>query len=63
MVIIPSVVVPIVLLVALLLVVFIGNSMKKKGSMSESAYQGLVTVASLIVTLVALVVMYLRMKR
>lgn len=54
-------IVPIILLAALLVIVISGNSMKKKGSMSESTYQNLVSVSSLIVTLAALVVMYLRM--
>ncbi|MEK7403430.1 MAG: hypothetical protein AABZ80_13830 [Gemmatimonadota bacterium] len=55
-------IVPIILLAALLVVVFAGNSMKKKGSMSEAAYQNLVSASSVIVTLVALAVMYMRIR-
>lgn len=55
-------IVPIVLLVALVAVVLIANSRKKKGAMSESAYQTLVSVCSIIVTVAALVVMYMRIR-
>ena len=54
--------VPVIMLIALIVVVIGGNSMKKKGSMSESAYQNLVSVASVIVTVAALAVVYLRMR-
>lgn len=54
--------VPIILLAALLVVVISGNSMKKKGSMTESTYQTLVSVSSVLVTVAALVIMYLRMR-
>ena len=54
--------VPVILLATLVVVVYAGNSMKKKGSMTESAYQSLVSVASVTVTAAALVTMYLRLK-
>ena len=54
--------VPIVLLVVLLVIVLSANSMKKKGSMTESAYQTLVSVCSVAVTIAALVVLFLRIK-
>jgi hypothetical protein len=54
--------VPVILLAALLVVVFIGNSMKKKGSMSESAYQNLVSASSVVVTIAALAVLYMRIR-
>lgn len=55
-------IVPIILLAALLIIVISGNTMKKKGAMTESAYQNLVSVSSITVTIVALVVMYLRIR-
>lgn len=55
-------IVPIILLAVLLVVVISGNSMKKNGSMSESAYQNLVSVSSVVVTVAALVVMYMRIR-
>ena len=54
--------VPVGLLAVLLIIVISGNSMKKKGSMSESAYQSLVSVSSIVVTIAALVVMYMRIR-
>jgi hypothetical protein len=58
----PMFIVPIVLLLALIVVVISGNSMKKKGSMSENAYQNMVSVSSIIVTIAALAIVYLRMR-
>lgn len=55
-------IVPIVLLIALVVIVISGNSMKKKGSMSESAYQNLVSISSIVVTIAALVIVYMRMR-
>ena len=55
-------IIPIVLLAALLVVVLGANSMKKKGSMTESAYQNLVSVVSIVVTLAALILLYTRLK-
>ncbi|HJQ18982.1 MAG TPA: hypothetical protein VJ867_01450 [Gemmatimonadaceae bacterium] len=54
--------VPIVLLLALIVVVLSANSMKKKGSLTESGYQTLVSVCSIIVTVAALTVMFLRLR-
>ncbi|HEX7939581.1 MAG TPA: hypothetical protein VF483_11390 [Gemmatimonadaceae bacterium] len=53
---------PVILLLALVVVVISGNSMKKKGSMSESAYQSLISITSLIVTIAALAIVYLRLR-
>jgi hypothetical protein len=55
-------IVPIILLAVLLVVVISANSMKKKGTMTESAYQNLVSVCSIIVTIAALIVMFVRMR-
>jgi len=55
-------IVPIVLLAVLLVIVISANSMKKKGTMTESAYQTLVSVCSIIVTIAALFVMFVRMR-
>lgn len=54
--------VPIILLAVLLVVVISANSMKKKGTMTEQAYQTLVSVSSIIVTIAALSVLFLRMR-
>ena len=56
------IVLPITLLAALLVVVIGGNSMKKKGKMSESAYQTLISVCSVIVTIAAVAVLFVRMR-
>ena len=53
---------PIVLLGVLLVIVFGANSMKKKGQLSESGYQNLLSVASIFVTIVALLLLYLRLR-
>jgi len=55
-------IVPIILLAALFVVMWAANSMKKKGSMTESAYQTLISVCSIIVTIAALTVMFVRMR-
>ena len=55
-------IVPIILLAVLLVIVISANSMKKKGSMTESAYQTLVSVCSIIVTIAALLVLFLRLR-
>jgi cbb3-type cytochrome oxidase subunit 3 len=55
-------IVPIALLGVLVLVVFIANSQKKKGAMSEAAYNTLVSVASIIVTIAALIFLFLRLR-
>lgn len=55
-------IVPIILLAVLLVVVISANSMKKKGTMSEQAYGTLVSVSSIIVTVAALVVLFLRLR-
>lgn len=55
-------IVPIILLVVLLAIVLSANSMKKKGTMTESAYQMLVSVCSIIVTIAALVFLFVRVR-
>ena len=55
-------IVPVVLLAALLVVVIGANSMKKKGTLTESGYQTLISVTSIIVTIAALVVMFVRIR-
>jgi hypothetical protein len=50
------------LLAVLLVVLISANSMKKKGTMSESAYQTLISVSSVIVTIAALAIMFVRMR-
>ena len=53
---------PLLLLGALIVIVMTANSMKKKGTMTESTYQMLVSVASIIVTVAAVVMLYLRLR-
>lgn len=55
-------IVPIILLAVLLVVVISANSMKKKGTMTEQAYQTLVSVSSIVVTIAALIVLFLRVR-
>jgi len=55
-------IVPVILLAVLLGVVIGANSMKKKGTMTESAYQTLISVCSIIVTIAALSVLFVRMR-
>jgi Na+/H+-dicarboxylate symporter len=55
-------IVPIILLAVLLVVVISANSMKKKGTMTEQAYQTLVSASSIVVTIAALAVLFLRMR-
>lgn len=52
---------PIILLIVLLVVVISANSMRKKGAMTESAYSGLVSILSVIVTIAALGVLFMRL--
>ena len=54
--------VPVVLLIVLIVVVISANSMKKKGSMTESAYGNLVSILSVVVTIAALVVLFMRLR-
>ena len=55
-------IVPVILLVGLIVVVISANSMKKKGSMTESAYGNLVSILSVLVTVVALVILFMRLR-
>jgi hypothetical protein len=55
-------IVPIILLAVLLVIVFIANSMKKKGSMTEAAYQNLVSIMSVVVTIAALIILFMRLR-
>jgi hypothetical protein len=52
----------IALLVALVAVVLFANSQRKKGAMSDSAHQTLVSVCSIVVTIAALVVLFVRLR-
>ena len=54
--------IPILLLAVLLVIVVGANAMRNKGSMSASAYQTLVSVTSIIVTIAALVVLFRRLR-
>jgi hypothetical protein len=54
--------IPILLLAVLLVIVFSANSMKKKGQLTESAYQNLLSAASILVTIAALLVLYVRLR-
>ena len=50
------------LLVALVAIVIFANGQKKKGAMSESAHQTLVSVCAIVVTLAAVTVLILRIR-
>lgn len=52
----------IVLLVVLLIVVAVANSKKKKGEMSESSYARLVSALAVLVTVAAVVALFLRLR-
>ena len=53
---------PILLLGVLFVIVFSANSMKKKGQLSESGYQKLLSASSILVTIVALLLLFLRLR-
>lgn len=55
-------IVPILLLAALVIIVLSANAMKKKGSITESAYGTLVSVCSVVVTIAALVLLFMRVR-
>lgn len=55
-------IVPVILLVVLIVVVASANSMRKKGAMTESAYSNLVSILSVLVTVVALVFLFMRLR-
>jgi hypothetical protein len=54
--------VPIILLAVLIVVVMSANSMKKKGTMTESAYQMLISGISIVVTIAALLLLFTRIR-
>ena len=54
--------VPVFLLAALVVVVAGANSAKKKGPLTASAYQTLVSVSSIVVSIAALTVMFVRLR-
>ncbi len=54
--------VPILLLAVLLAVVFWANARKKQQKMTESAYQTIISVASIIVTVAAVAALIYRMR-
>jgi hypothetical protein len=55
-------IVPVILLVVLIVVVVSANSMKKKGAMTESAYGNLVSILSILVTIAALALLFVRLR-
>jgi heme/copper-type cytochrome/quinol oxidase subunit 2 len=55
--------IPILLLVALVAVVATANARRKNGTMTEAAYSKLVSGVSIVVTLAALAVLIIRLKR
>jgi len=55
-------IVPIILLAVLLIVVYVASSMKKKGSMTEMAYQNLISIMSVVVTIAALIILFMRLR-
>ena len=54
--------IPIILFVVLVVVVVGAKASRKKGSMTEAAYSNLVSSVSVVITIVALVVLYMRLK-
>jgi len=54
--------IPIILFVVLMVVVVGANASRKKGAMTEAAYSNLVSAVSVVVTVVALVVLYRRLR-
>jgi hypothetical protein len=55
--------IPLLLLAALIAVVAIAHSRRKKGTLSDSAYSKLVSGVSIVVTIAALAVLYLGLQR
>jgi hypothetical protein len=53
---------PIILLGVLFVIVFGANSMKKKGQLSESGYQNLLSISSILVTIGALLLLFVRLR-
>jgi hypothetical protein len=54
--------IPIILLAVLLVIVFATNSMKKKGQLSESAAQMILSGMSILVTIAALLILFIRLR-
>jgi hypothetical protein len=54
--------IPILLFVVLLVVVLGAHSMRKKGTMTEATYSTLVSGVSIVVTIAALAILYLRLR-
>lgn len=54
--------IPILLFVSLVVVVVTAHSMRKKGTMTEGTYSSVVSLVSIIVTVAALAVLYLRLR-
>jgi uncharacterized membrane protein YhaH (DUF805 family) len=52
----------IALLVALVAVVLYANAQKKKGAMSESAHQTIISICSIVVTIASLAVLVMRLR-
>jgi Na+/H+ antiporter NhaD/arsenite permease-like protein len=55
--------IPLLLLAALVAVVALAHSKRKKGTLSEAAYSKLVSGVSIVVTIAALAVLYLGLQR
>ena len=55
--------IPILLFVILVAVVLTAHSMRKKGTMTEARYSNVVSAASVAVTIAALAILYLRLRR
>lgn len=53
---------PIALLAALLIVVAVARSRKKQGTMTEASYRTLVSASAAVVTVGALIVLFMRMR-
>jgi hypothetical protein len=54
--------IPILLLVVLIVAVASAHSMRKKGTMSEATYSKVVSGVSVIVTVAALAILYIRLR-
>ena len=55
--------IPIVLFVILVVVVLAAHSMRKKGTMTEARYSNVVSAVSVVVTVAALAILYLRLRK
>ena len=51
-----------IMLLGAFVIVFGANSMKKKGQLSESGYQNVLSISSIIVTIGAVLLLYMRLR-